>query len=856
MLMAPFFAILFGPVQTVAIIILMEIVVTAQLLPGVRREIRWKVIAPMGIAAALLMPAGSWLLVTLDPDFLARFIALVVLAFSIILMIGWRYDGEKKAWMSAGVGALSGVLIASTSLGNPPVMVYLLSGRDSAATNRANFTGYFALTLVALIAMMAFTGLIDPRCGRDGGDPASGVHGGSVRRFPPVPQVERGALPPRRPRPPLRRRLLWTPAVGPRIGAGRSRTTRFRARAAFQPASGRRPPGFPAVRVPAPARRTRHSGAGPIDAHERSRSRSRPELGERELPIEESRSMIPGIVLGAPASGSGKTTVTLALLRHLRDRGVRAGSLKVGPDYIDPAFHTAASGRTCLNVDPWAMREATFASAVAAASKDADLVVVEGVMGLFDGATAGEGSTADVAAAAGWPVVLVVDASAMAGSAAAVVHGFASYRADVDVAGVIYNRVGSDRHAELLVEATVGTGVPVLGCIRRDHALTLPDRHLGLVQASEHPDLERFLAAAATAIGTALDVEALLRLARRAPLATPAGPGGSDAGRGAHRGGPAVAIQGRARGPDLLRAGRRGMAAGEPDTMVASATGAEADAETGVTAAAGPRAAAVAAETAPSLPVLGQRIAVARDEAFAFAYPLVLDGWRHAGVEVLPFSPLANEPPSPLADAVYLPGGYPELHAGRLAAARRFIEGVRSAAARGAVVYGECGGYMVLGESLVDADGEAHAMAGLLPVTTTFAERGLTLGYRVARALARRPPRGVSARAFAGTSSTTRGCCARTAIPPSSAAPTRAAATSVRPGDGWVESWGRSCTLSIGRMRVELNLPSRRPAGFDLPDCVRNSDRGRELPSHGGSNALRGPRGLDFRAPGKTAVPA
>ena len=161
MLMAPFFAILFGPVQTVAIIILMEIVVTGQLLPGVHREIRWKVIAPMGVAAALLMPAGSWLLVTLDPELLARFIALVVLAFSIILMIGWRYDGEKKAWMSAGVGALSGVLIASTSLGNPPVMVYLLSGRDTAATNRANFTGYFAVTLVALIAMMAFTGLID-----------------------------------------------------------------------------------------------------------------------------------------------------------------------------------------------------------------------------------------------------------------------------------------------------------------------------------------------------------------------------------------------------------------------------------------------------------------------------------------------------------------------------------------------------------------------------------------------------------------------------------------------------------------------------------------------------------------------
>lgn len=161
MLMAPIFAILFGPVQTVAIIILMEIVVTCQLLPGVRREIDWKVIAPMGGAAAFSMPAGLWLLVSVDPDLVVRAIALVVLAFSIFLMIGWRYDGEKRPWASVGVGALSGVLMASTSLGNPPVMVYLLSGRDEAVTNRANFTGYFGITLVALIGMMGAAGLID-----------------------------------------------------------------------------------------------------------------------------------------------------------------------------------------------------------------------------------------------------------------------------------------------------------------------------------------------------------------------------------------------------------------------------------------------------------------------------------------------------------------------------------------------------------------------------------------------------------------------------------------------------------------------------------------------------------------------
>ena len=163
MLMAPVFAILFGPVQTVAVIVLMEIVVTGQLLPGVRREIDWKVIAPMGAAAACLMPVGSWLLVSLDPDLIARGIALVVVAFSVLLMAGWRYEGGKKLWATLGVGALSGVLMASTSLGNPPVMAYLLSSRDAAATNRANFTGYFAVTLVALIAMMAVAGLIDGR---------------------------------------------------------------------------------------------------------------------------------------------------------------------------------------------------------------------------------------------------------------------------------------------------------------------------------------------------------------------------------------------------------------------------------------------------------------------------------------------------------------------------------------------------------------------------------------------------------------------------------------------------------------------------------------------------------------------
>ena len=414
--------------------------------------------------------------------------------------------------------------------------------------------------------------------------------------------------------------------------------------------------------------------------------------------------MTRGLVIAAPASGSGKTTVTLALLRRLRDRGVRVASLKIGPDYIDPAFHAAASGRACFNADPWAMRAATFRAALAAASRDADLVVAEGVMGLFDGATADEGSTADAAAAAGWPVVLVVDARAMAGSAAAVVHGFASYRRGVEVAGVIYNRVGSDRHAELLAEATEKTGLPVLGRLRHDPSLALPDRHLGLVQAAEHPDLERFLRDAAGAIGGAVDVDALTRLARPAR-------------------------------PDALGAG-----SAPPARPAPVPTPVPAPAPAPASSAAEPEAGGVGSAGSPvSLPVLGQHIAIARDEAFAFAYPLVLDGWRRAGAELSTFSPLAGEAPPPGADAVYLPGGYPELHAGRIAAARPFLEGLRAAAGRGALVYGECGGYMALGESLVDADGEAHAMAGLLPVATTFAGPRLTLGYRSARTLARGP---------------------------------------------------------------------------------------------------------------------
>ena len=368
-----------------------------------------------------------------------------------------------------------------------------------------------------------------------------------------------------------------------------------------------------------------------------------------------------GLLIAAPHSGAGKTTVTLGLLRALRRSGVTVGSAKAGPDYIDPAFHAAASGGPCVNLDPWAMRPALIASlAGEARHQQGEAFVVEAMMGLFDGAADGSGSAADLASMLGLTVGLVVDCAKQSHSVAALVRGFATHRADVAIAGLILNRVGSDRHESLLREALAPLAIPILGVLPRQPDLALPERHLGLVQAGEHGDLDAFIERAADWIGRGCDLPALTALAGTGPEAAVAAP-------------PALA--------------------------------------------------------APLAP-LGQTIAVARDKAFAFAYPHLLAGWRDVGAAVSFFSPLADEAPDPAADAIYLPGGYPELHAGRLAAASGFLAGTRAAAERGAAIYGECGGYMVLGETLTDADGKAHPMLGLLPLETSFARRKLHLGYR------------------------------------------------------------------------------------------------------------------------------
>jgi cobyrinic acid a,c-diamide synthase len=301
------------------------------------------------------------------------------------------------------------------------------------------------------------------------------------------------------------------------------------------------------------------------------------------------------------------------------------------------------------------MRSKTVESNLNTVALDVDLFIGEGVMGLFDGASGGGGSTAEVAARFDIPVVLVIDASGQATSAAALVHGFDTFDSRLKLAGVIFNRIGGPKHRDILQSAMASRGTKVFGCIPKHDSLTLPERHLGLVQALENSALDGFLDSAAEFVAEHVDLETMEKLG-------------------------SIPVTKR---------------------------------ET----------------NHPPLRPLGQKIAVAQDEAFAFSYPHVLDGWRSQGAELTLFSPLADETPK-ACDAIYLPGGYPELHAGKLASNTNFLNSIRSNARANLTIYGECGGYMVLGQGLVDADNKRHKMAGVLSLETSFADRRLHLGYR------------------------------------------------------------------------------------------------------------------------------
>lgn len=366
-----------------------------------------------------------------------------------------------------------------------------------------------------------------------------------------------------------------------------------------------------------------------------------------------------GLMLAATTSGSGKTLLTMGLLAALRKRGFALQPGKTGPDYIDPAFHTAVAGTASLTFDSFAMSAPSLHSlAQHAAGRH---FVVEGVMGLFDGAASGRGSSYEVARILGLNLVLIVNVQGVSDTAAFIADGIRQHCRDVTFAGVILNQLGSPRHATQIERLLTDFGIPCLGRFYKDSELIIPSRHLGLIQADEcvrSDNWHSFLTRLTDAVEAGLDVEALAALSARP----------------------------------------------KTDNYIPPA--------------------------ASLMPPPGQRIAIARDTAFGFAYEHIMQGWRDAGAEIIPFSPLADEAASQDADFIYLPGGYPELHLPALSAASVFQTSLRRAAERGCLIYGECGGYMVLGSAIYGADGTYWPMANLLHLTTSFAAPKRTLGYR------------------------------------------------------------------------------------------------------------------------------
>ena len=386
---------------------------------------------------------------------------------------------------------------------------------------------------------------------------------------------------------------------------------------------------------------------------------------------------IPRLVVAAPASGHGKTTVATGLMAALAGRGLAVSGHKAGPDYIDPGYHALATGRPARNLDPVLCGAGTIPPLFAHGAAGADIAVIEGVMGLFDGrgATA-EGSTAHVAGLLGAPVVLVVDASAQGRSVAALVSGFASFDPTVRLAAVILNRVGSPRHEQILRDALAGIGTPVLGALPRDQAVTAPCRHLGLVPAAERDGAaRRAIARLAALVTRSVDLDAVISLARQAgPLSTTpwdpasAGDGARGAGGGA-----------RNPGDDARDAGS---GAGRPV------------------------------------------VAVAGGAAFTFCYTETVELLTAAGADVVTVDPLRDEALPAGTGALVLGGGFPEVHASDLSANEPLRTDVARLARSGAPVAAECAGLLYLAREL-----DGLPMCGVLDATARMTPR-LTLGYR------------------------------------------------------------------------------------------------------------------------------
>ena len=402
---------------------------------------------------------------------------------------------------------------------------------------------------------------------------------------------------------------------------------------------------------------------------------------------------LPRLVVAGVASGVGKTTIASGLMAALAAQGLRVQGYKVGPDYIDPTYHRAATARPSYNLDTWLSSQALVRKRFDAGMRSADIAIIEGVMGLFDGRkhTRDRASTAEVARLLNAPVLLVIDVSHMGQSVAALVNGFRNLDPRVQVAGVILNKVASADHEATLRHAIAEwTGTRVLGAIRRDTRLSLPARHLGLVPA---PETTVEVQTLGDVIKPAVDIDGIVHLAQSAgPLPELITDTSVQEGEAQGEGKPRP-YHDTQRGEPYHG---RGDPCGRPFLQAVS-------------------------------PI---RIGLALDAAFSFYYPETLETFAKMGVEIIPFSPLKDSGPPDEADLLYFGGGFPEVFAEQLAENHAMLTAVRSAVQRGVLVYAECGGYMYLGKCCVDANNVSHGLLGVLPYTFQMGTERAQLGYR------------------------------------------------------------------------------------------------------------------------------